>query len=77
LTNFNFSTAIIIILKHATTLYASGSSVKSALTQAELDYKTSNMNLNIVQHFTAPPQEYSAQMFVDFVMDTPVCLSFH
>jgi hypothetical protein len=73
----NFAAAIIIILKHATTLRLSRLSVNSALAQAELDYQKLDIGLKIAHHFTAPPQEYSVQNFVDFVMGVSVCLLLH
>jgi hypothetical protein len=73
---FNFATAVIIILKHATTLHPFGFSAQSALAQAELDYQKLNISLKIAQHFT-PPQEYSVQNFVDFIMGVSVSLLLH
>jgi len=65
---YHLMTAIIIILKHATTLRPSGLSIQSALARAELDYQKLNIGLKIAQHFTAPHQEYSVQDFLDFIM---------
>ncbi|KDR68943.1 hypothetical protein GALMADRAFT_160725 [Galerina marginata CBS 339.88] len=59
--------ATLIILRHATILRPSGFSAKSALAQAELDYQKLNISIKITQHFTASPQEYSVQNFVDFI----------
>jgi len=70
-------TAIIIILMRVTTLGLSPRLVKSALDRAESDYKKLNIGLKIAQHFTAPPQEYSVQNFVDFIMGVSICLLFH
>ena len=74
---FNFSTAIIIILKHATTLRPSGFSVQSALSQAKSNYQNLNIGPKITEHFTAPPQSYSIEEFVDFIMGVSVCLLLH
>ncbi|KAI0249737.1 hypothetical protein BJV78DRAFT_1224435 [Lactifluus subvellereus] len=56
-----------MILKHATTLRASGTLLVSALNQAESDYQKSAIGLQVAQYFTAAPQEYSVQDFVDFI----------
>src|SRR6266704_599994 len=69
---FNFSPAIIMIFKHATPLCGSGSLLKSALAQAELDYQNSDVGLQVAQYFTAAPQHYSVQQFVDFIMGAHV-----
>jgi len=74
---FNFASAIVIILKHATTLRLSGLSAKPALAQAELDYQKLNIGSKIAPHFTAPPQEYSVSNFIDFIMGVSVCLLLH
>lgn len=73
-TKFDFAEAIITILKHATTLCASGMLSSSALVQAELDYQNFNINSRAVSYFTAAPQGYSVQSFVDFIMCVNVCL---
>ena len=73
----NYCAAIIIILKHATTLRASGLSVLSALCQAESNYHQFNIGPQIVDHFSAPPHHYSIQDFVDFVMGVSVGLLLH
>jgi hypothetical protein len=65
---YHLMTAIIIILKHATTLRLSSISAQSALARAELDYQKFNIGLKIARHFTAPHPEYSVQDFVDFIM---------
>jgi len=64
---YHLMTAIIIILKHATTLRSSGLSAEPALARAESDSQKLNIGLKIAQHFTAH-QEYSVQDFVDFIM---------
>ncbi|KAF5345228.1 hypothetical protein D9756_011487 [Leucocoprinus leucothites] len=43
-----------------------------ALFQAHLDCQKLNIGLKITQHFTKPPQNYSVQDFVDFIMDVMV-----
>jgi hypothetical protein len=75
-TYFKVAVGIIIIFKHATTLCASGYLSKAALTQAELDFQKSNVDSKVASYFTAPPQEYSSQQFVDFIMDVHVGLFF-
>jgi hypothetical protein len=60
-------------LKHATTLRASGFSSDSALAQAELNYRKLNIGHQVASHFTAPPEQYSVQEFVDFIMHAQVC----
>ena len=72
--NYDFAAAIILILKHATTLRLSGLYSKLALAQAELDYQKLNIGWRITQNFTAPPQQYSVPDFVDFIMGVSVCL---
>ncbi|KAF5353995.1 hypothetical protein D9756_006983 [Leucocoprinus leucothites] len=70
-------TVIIILLKHATTLRPSGLSSQSALSQAHLDCQKLNIGPKIIQHFTEPPQNYSVQDFVDFIMGVMVGLLLH
>jgi len=65
---FHLIIAIIMIFKESTTLRASGSSIESALIQAESDYQKSNIVLKVAQSFSAAPQEYSVQKIVDFIM---------
>jgi hypothetical protein len=74
--SLNFAAAVIIILMHATTLLHPGFTVKSALTQAELDFQKLDIGLKIAQHFTAP-QGYSIQDFLDFIMGVSVGLLLH
>jgi hypothetical protein len=71
---FKIIVGIITIFKHATALCASGFSSKAALTKAELDYQTSNVDFIVASYFPASPQEYSAQQFVDFIMNIHVSL---
>ncbi|KAI0245354.1 hypothetical protein BJV78DRAFT_1264233 [Lactifluus subvellereus] len=67
--------AIIMILKHATTLCVSGTSRVSAINQAESDYQKSNIGLQVAQYFTKAPQKYSVQDFVDFIVMHPIFFS--
>ena len=61
-------TAVIFILKHATFLYLSNPSQKSALTQADKDYQAANIDLKI-QEFLAPSsQELSVEKLAQFIM---------
>ena len=65
--------AVILILKHATTLRLSNT-VKEALTQAEVDYKEANIDLKIqeyVKSFTA--EDYVGE-FAGFIMATKIGL---
>jgi hypothetical protein len=64
-------------LKHATSLRLLSISSSSALNQAEINFKKLNIGLKIAQHFSAPPEEYSVQNFVDFIMGVSVCLLLH
>ncbi|KAI0245365.1 hypothetical protein BJV78DRAFT_420649 [Lactifluus subvellereus] len=64
--------AIIMILTHATILCVSGASLVLALNQAESNYQMSNIGLQVAQYFTAAPQEYSVQDFVDFIIMHPI-----
>jgi hypothetical protein len=64
-------------LKHATSLRLLSISSPSALDQAEINFKKLNIGLKIAQHFSAPPEEYSVQNFVDFIMGVSVCLLLH
>jgi len=72
--SFKVAVGIITIFKHATALCASGYSSKAALTQAELDYQKSNVDSIVASYFPASSQEYSAQEFVDFIMNIHVSL---
>ena len=74
---FNFAPAIIMIFKVSTTLHASGSSIESALTQAESGYQKSNIGLKVAQSFFAAPQKYSVQKIVDFIMGAFVSVFLH
>ncbi|KAH9047806.1 hypothetical protein EDB84DRAFT_1460349, partial [Lactarius hengduanensis] len=65
--------AVIIILKHATSLRLSNLSPKSALTHAELDYREANIDSKIQRHLTASSsQEDSVGLFASFIMATDV-----
>jgi hypothetical protein len=73
-TYFNFTAAIITVVKHATILRASGLLPRAALAQAESDYKKSNIGSKAASYFTGPLQQYSIQQFVDFIIGADVCL---
>ena len=62
--------AVIIILKHATSLCLSSIlSSSSALTQVEQKYQEANIDLNIQQHLDASSsQEHSIELHVGFIM---------
>ncbi|KAN0129344.1 hypothetical protein V8E53_012828 [Lactarius tabidus] len=65
-----FVVAAIIIFKHATYLRITSATAESALTQAEVDYRTANIELKIEQHLMAPSQEHSVEQFAHFIMTT-------
>ena len=64
--------AVILILKHATFLRLSNLSPEPAITLAELDYKEANIDSAIQQCLMTHSQEYSIELFVDFVMTTDI-----
>jgi hypothetical protein len=66
--------AVILILKHATSLHLLGNSSKSAITQAELAYQEANIDLKIQQFLAASSQEHSVQLFAGFIMVTDIGL---
>ena len=66
--------AVIIVLKHATFLRFSSSSAKSALTQAEIDFWASKIDLKIQEHLVASFHENSVEQFADFIMTTDIGL---
>ena len=65
--------AVILILKHATSLRLSKSS-ESALTCAELDYQEANINSTIEQHLLVCSSEHSVEQFAGFIMATNIGL---
>ena len=71
---FNSVEAVIIIFKHATFLRLSSSSAKSALTQAEIDFWASKIDLKIQEHLVASFHENSVEQFADFIMTTDIGL---
>jgi len=73
----NFCAAIIIVLKCATTLHASGLFVQPALSQAMSNYNKLNIGPKIVKHFTAPPCSDSSPDVVNFIMGVSVGLLLH
>ena len=64
--------AVILILKHASFLCQSDLSPELALTHAELAYQKANVDLKIQQYLAASSQEYSVQLFADFIMATDI-----
>jgi hypothetical protein len=66
--------AVILILKHATSLHLLDFSRESALTQADLAYQEANIDLNIQQFLAASSQEHSVQLFAGFIMATDIGL---
>ena len=53
--------AVILIFKHANFLKLSNLSAKSALTQAEMDFWGSKIDLKIQEHFVASSHENSVE----------------
>ena len=64
--------AVILILKHATSLSLLDLPPESALTCAELDYQESNIDFKIQEHLKASSQEHSVQQFAAFIMATDI-----
>ncbi|KAH9083869.1 hypothetical protein EDB83DRAFT_55914 [Lactarius deliciosus] len=70
---YHSALAVIIILMHATSLRLLNLPGKSALTQAELDYREANIDSKIRQHFAASSsQEQGVELFASFIMATDV-----
>ena len=66
--------AVLLILKHATTLRLSNMPV-DALTQAELDYKETNTDMKIQEYLKEfPPEEDAVEKFSGFIMATNIGL---
>ncbi|KAN0131281.1 hypothetical protein V8E53_010985 [Lactarius tabidus] len=63
--------AVLIILKHATFLRLSNNQ-KSALSQANLDYKKANIDLAIQQHLLVYSPKDSVEQCVGFIMATDI-----
>ncbi|KAN0131069.1 hypothetical protein V8E53_011202 [Lactarius tabidus] len=63
--------AVLIILKHATFLRLSNNR-KSALSQANLDYKKANIDLAIQQHLLVHSPKDSVEQCVGFIMATDI-----
>ena len=70
---FNSVKAVIVIFKHATFLKLSNSSAESALTQAEMDYWESKIDLRIQEHLVASHGD-SIEQFAHFIMATDIGL---
>jgi len=64
--------AVILILRHATVLRLSNSSSESALTNVELAYRETNIDLKIQQHLMASSQGHSVELFAAFIMATDI-----
>ena len=71
---FNSVEAVIIIFKHATFLKLSNLSVESALTQAEMNFSASKIDLKIQEYLVATLHENSVQQFADFIMAADIGL---
>jgi hypothetical protein len=72
ITPLTFEVAIILILKHASSLCLSGISARRAITQAELDFQNANAGSKIEEQFTGSYEEYSAEEFVHFIVNTNI-----
>jgi hypothetical protein len=66
--------AVILILKHATSLCLLNISPESALTQTELAYQVANIDLKIEQLLAGSFQEHPVQLFAGFTMVTDIGL---
>ena len=69
--------AVILILKHATFLRFSNPnffSSESALSHAELEYRTANVDSKVQQVLTTSSQEQTIELFASFVMTTVIGL---
>jgi hypothetical protein len=66
-----FVEAVILILKHATSLLPN-SSPGSALTCAELGYQEANVDLKILQYLAESSQEFTIEQLASFIMATGI-----
>ena len=77
ITNFklylNIIKAVILILKHATTLRLSNEP-KKALALVEKDYKKANIDFKIQEYLKEFTSEDSVEKFADFIMATNIGL---
>ncbi|KAN0140823.1 hypothetical protein V8E53_001267 [Lactarius tabidus] len=70
---FNFVEAVILFLKHTTFLKLSTATLKAALTQAELDYQESNIDLKIQEYLKAfSSGDASVVQFSGFIKATEI-----
>ncbi|KAN0140830.1 hypothetical protein V8E53_001274 [Lactarius tabidus] len=70
---FNFVEAVILILKHTTFLQLSTGTLEVALTQAELDYQESNIDLKIQEYLNAfSSGDASVVQFSGFIKATEI-----
>ena len=69
--HLTFVEAVILILKHATSLWLSNES-ESALTLAELDYQKANIDLKIQEYLKASSPKHSVEEFAHFIMATEI-----
>jgi hypothetical protein len=68
-----FVEAVILILKHTTFLRLSTPELTAALTQAELDYQVSNIDLKIEEYLKAfSSSDASVVQFADFIKATEI-----
>ncbi|KAN0129950.1 hypothetical protein V8E53_012276 [Lactarius tabidus] len=74
LVGLTFVEAVILILKHTTSLWISNEELKSTLTLAEVDYQKANINLKIQEYLQASP-EHSVEESAHFIMATDIALS--
>ena len=61
-------TAVILILKHTTSLLLSNSSIQLALTHADQHYQWANIDLKIQEYLAASSQELSVEQLASFIM---------
>ena len=66
--------AVILIFKHATTLYPSKLLAESALIHAEIDFWASKTDMKIQEHLVASSHEYSVEQYAHFIMATDIGL---
>ena len=75
MTPLTFEIAIILILKHAASLCLSGTSARTAISQAESNFQNANVGSKIKEHFTGSYEEYTIGQFVHFIVNTNFGLS--
>ena len=69
----NYCEAVILILKHATTLWVSNMP-EEAITLAGQDYQQANIDMKIQEYLNAFTPEDSVEKFAEFIMATNIGL---